>query len=55
MIDTRISDPKRGRLSCLEITSDGLEPHYPKRTSFGEDIQKREIKRIRKGKKRKRT
>lgn len=55
MIDTRISDPKRGRLSCLEITSDGLEPHYPKRTSFGEEIQKREIKRIRKGKKRKRT
>ena len=54
MIDTRLSDPGKGRLSCLEISGDGLEPHYAKRTSFGEEMQEREVKRIRKGKKKRR-
>lgn len=51
MIDTRLSDRKKGRLSCLEITAEGLEGHYPKRTSFGEEMQEREVARIRKRKK----
>ncbi len=50
MIDTRISDKKRGRLSCLEIRGDELETFYPKRIPFGEEFQARELKRLRKEK-----
>ena len=50
MIDTRISDKKRGKLSCLEIRGDELEAYYPKRGAFGEELQKRELKRLRKEK-----
>ncbi|MCG8481587.1 MAG: metallophosphoesterase [Spirochaetales bacterium] len=50
MLDTRIRDKKRGRLSCLEIRGDELEAVYPKRVSFGEELQKRELKRLRKDK-----
>jgi hypothetical protein len=44
MIDTRISDPEKGRLSSLEVTGGELSAHYADRTGFGETILKRELK-----------
>jgi hypothetical protein len=48
MIDTAISDSKRGGLSCLEIRGNDLEPCYPKRRKVGEKICERELKRLKK-------
>ena len=46
MVDTRISDAKRGRLSCLEIVGDELTAHYSERKKRGKRIVKRERKRL---------
>jgi predicted MPP superfamily phosphohydrolase len=48
MIDTRISDRKKGRLSCIDIQGDEVLVHYPKRRKTGENIKKRELKRLKK-------
>jgi hypothetical protein len=48
MIDTAISDSKRGALSCLEIRGEDLETHYPKRRKVGGKICGRELKRLKK-------
>jgi hypothetical protein len=42
MLDTRISDRKRGRLSCLEQTERGLRAHYTKRTDAGRRVREKE-------------
>jgi hypothetical protein len=48
MLDTKISDPKKGRLSCVEIDcSQGeIEVVYPKRKRVGKNIRGRVLKRL---------
>lgn len=48
MIDTRISDKKNGRLSCLEICRNEWLAHYPKRSKAGKVIRDREFERLKK-------
>ncbi len=54
LIDTRISDPRRGRMSALEIRSEGpsgpvLEPLYADDRTAGEALAMREEKSLRAG------
>jgi hypothetical protein len=49
MIDTRISDKKGGRLSCIEIRGKDVKAHYSKRNSAGEKIRELEMKNLKKG------
>lgn len=52
MIDTRISDKKKGRLSCLEIRGnepdepDELKAWYPGESKNAEKVQNKELKRL---------
>jgi RNase H-fold protein (predicted Holliday junction resolvase) len=46
MIDTRISDKKGGRLSCIEIRMKDVKAHYAKRNSAGEKIRALEMKKL---------
>ena len=46
MIDTRISDKKGGRLSCIEIRGKDVKAHYVKRNSAGEKIRELEMKKL---------
>lgn len=48
MIDTRLSDRKKGRLSCIEIQPDDVLVHYPKRRKTAEKIKKRELEALKK-------
>jgi hypothetical protein len=44
MIDTKISDKKGGRLSCIEITGRDVKALYTKRSTAGEKIKDLEMK-----------
>ncbi len=46
MIDTRISDKKGGRLSCIEIRGKDVKALYAKRNSAGEKIRELEMKKL---------
>ncbi|MCG8570110.1 MAG: metallophosphoesterase [Spirochaetes bacterium] len=48
MIDTKISDQKNGRLSCLEITGDQVQALYFERSDEGKKIVEKELKRLKK-------
>jgi hypothetical protein len=49
MIDSRISDKKGGRLSCVEIRGNEIRAHYPDRAKAGEKIRELELKRLKNG------
>ena len=49
MIDTKISDKKGGRLSCIEISGRDVKAHYTKRNSAGEKIRDLEMKALKQG------
>jgi hypothetical protein len=49
MIDTKISDKKSGRLSCIEITGRNVKAHYTKRSSAGEKVKDIEMKALKQG------
>jgi hypothetical protein len=48
MIDSRISQKRGGRLSCVEIQGNDIKAHYAKRNGVGEKIKELELKRLKK-------
>lgn len=48
MLDTKISDPKAGRLSCVEVDCDSgeIEAVYPRRKRVGKRIRQRILERL---------
>jgi hypothetical protein len=48
MLDTKISDPQKGRISCLEIRGGTLSAHYANRGKAGQRILERTVRRLEK-------